>query len=176
MFVVLFSMPVLAISQQELYDITFHDINNKPIALNTFSGKKIVISVIDAARPDELYLKMLDTLYRNNNTTVQVIAVPVSNFGNAISNDSLTVLFKKLNLSYIISKTAEGRKENNHQHPILYWVTHVSSNKRFDNDIEEPGQLFVISESGVLYAVMKRKISPTGATMNKVISQQIRKS
>jgi glutathione peroxidase-family protein len=172
-FILLLSMPVCVFSQQDLYTITFKDINNNQVSINTFSGKKIVISVIDAANPNERYLKMLDTLYRNNNTTVQVIAVPACNFANAISNDSLVAIYNRLHLGYIISKPAKGKKaDGDQQHSLLQWLTHSDSNRHFENDVEEPGQLYVVSESGSLYAVMKSKILPTSAAMNKIISRQ----
>jgi glutathione peroxidase-family protein len=174
-FIALFLLPVWLFGQQGLYDISFLDIKDNSIAVSAFSGKKIVIAVIDAANPDEPYLRMLDTLCRNNNATLQVIAVPVTNFGNAISNDSLAAIGKRQNLGYIISKAAKGKKEDAAQQSLLNWVSHISLNKHFDNDIEEPGQLFVISEEGILYAQMKRKILPTGPTMKKIISQRIGK-
>lgn len=173
-FILLLSIPVCMFSQQDLYNITFQDIKNNQVSVNSFSGKKIVISVIDASNPNERYLKMLDTLYRNNTTNVQVIAVPAFNFANAISNDSLAAIYNRLHLGYIISKPAKGKKaDGDQQHRLLQWLTHSDSNRHFDNDVEEAGQLYVITENGVLYAAMKSKISPTSATMNKIISRQV---
>jgi len=173
-YILLLSSPLLAFSQQALYNIAFRDIQNNEVSLNSFSGKKVVIAVINGAAPEELFLKKLDTLYRNNSAVLQVIAVPVSDFGTPVSNESLLAIYNRLNLGFIMTRAGKGKKTNgDHQLSLLQWLTHSDANKRFDNDVEEPGQLFVISETGLLYAVMKSKVSPTGATMNKVISQKV---
>ena len=176
-FSMLLSLPAAwAVSQQQsVYNISFKDIQGNQVTLQSFSGKKMLIAVLDAAHPDEMFLKKLDTLYRNNSSTLQVIAVPVSDFGRAISHKKLTALYNRLQLGFILSQTAKGKKANGaQQHPALYWLTHSISNTHFDNDVEEPGQLFVISETGDLFAVMNSKASPTSAAMARVISRQIK--
>lgn len=172
----LFILPLLAISQQDdsIYGISFQDIHNSQVAMTQFSGKKIVVSVINAASPDELQLKMLDTLQKKHSTKVKVIAIPISNFGQAVSNDSLIAISTRLNLGYVIAKTDKGKKaDGGQQHKLLKWLTHITENTRFDRDVEEAGQMFVISEAGVLFAVMKSKISPTGTSMDRLINQQV---
>jgi glutathione peroxidase-family protein len=169
----LFLFPLAGISQQGLYTIQFQNINNQPVSLSQFTGKKIVVSVINAAAPDELHLKQLDTLQKNNMTNVKIIAVPITNFGTPVSNDSLRAIRNRLNLSYILSKPGKGKKSDlAQQHRLLQWLTHLSANARFDKDVDEAGQMFVVSEGGVLFAVMKNKVRPTGTAMNRLITHQ----
>ncbi|THU30763.1 hypothetical protein FAM09_29630 [Niastella caeni] len=175
-FSVLLSMQVMGAFCQDFYSLSFKDSQNNSVSLQSFSGKKIVIAVFDAAHPNEEFLKKLDTLYRNNSSTLQVIAVPLLDFGKAISNDRLTALYNRLQLVFIISQPGNGKKvSGGEQQSILQWVTNKSANKHFDNDVEEPGQLFVIDETGNLFAVMKSKVSPTSAAMTRVISTKFKK-
>lgn len=165
--------PAMAMSQQGLYTIQFQNTNSQTVSMAQFAGKKLVVSIINAAAPDELYMKQLDSLQRTYSNKVSVIAIPVTNFGSALSNDSLVAISTRLNLSYIISIPAKGKRSDNaQQHPLLSWLTNLSQNARFDRDVEEPGQMFVISKQGILFAVIKNRISPTESTINRLIMEK----
>ena len=168
-------IPVWGFSQQSLYDINLNDIHDNQISLNSFAGKKIVVLVVDATNPDEQQLKMLDTLCRDNINVMHAIAIPVSNFGKGKNNERLAAIFNKLNIAYTVSGISKAKKSDGEgQNKLLRWLTHAELNKHFDKDIEEPGQIFVISETGILYATMKKKILPTGSTMKKILGQHIK--
>lgn len=165
---------IWALSQQDFYSLSFKDLGNNQVSMRSYSGKKVVIAVFDAAKPNEEFLKKLDTLYRNNSSTLQVIAVPVKDFDNVAGNEQLTNLYNHLQLGFVISMAGNGKKTSGSgQHGILHWVTNKSANKHFDIDVEEPGQLFVIDETGNLFAVIKSKVSPTSVSMAKVISKKM---
>jgi glutathione peroxidase-family protein len=45
------------------------------------------------------------------------------------------------------------------QHPLFKWLTHLNKNTHFDRDVEETGQLFIISKKGTLYGILGRQVS-----------------
>lgn len=151
--VIFYSGHVLA--QSSFYKMSIESINGKTIQLSDFKGKKIVIASVS---PDRLkngglmYLDSLQLAYPN----VAIIVVPANDFGG--QNDASIISdIRNTSSSLHVMMTAEcGVKKDNgsKQNSLLKWLTNASSNVHFNDDVETDDQLFVISESGILYAVL----------------------
>jgi glutathione peroxidase len=166
--------PFLSLAQAKAYGVRFKDMNGQEVNMQTFRGRKIIAVIVDAANPDWQQLKALDTVYRSNKPGLQVIAIPVTDFGGtAATNEQLKKKRQELNIEYPMTRIAKARKNANaNQHALLKWLTHRDENKYIDNDIDEAGQMYVIGEQGTLYALVKKKMWPTGNWMKKVLSVQ----
>lgn len=170
-FAIIICWPFLLFSQNDVYSISFKDINNKKVTLGALNGKKTIVVIVDAYNPDQKQLRSLDTLC-NVNSNVKVVVVPVTDFSPGASTAALSAAFNQLHNPFIVSGPGKGKKGGGeNQHPLLKWLTHKQHNQHMDIDIEEAGQMYVINEKGVVYAMMKRKIQPTGATMKKILNQ-----
>jgi glutathione peroxidase-family protein len=170
-FAIIICWPFLLFSQGDMYNITFKDINNKMVTLGALNGKKTIVVVVDAYNPDQQQLRSLDTLCTGN-SNVRVVVVPVTDFSTGASTAALNGMLDQLHNHFIVAGIAKGRKvSGENQHPLLKWLTHKQNNQHLDMDIEEAGQMYVINEKGTVYAMMKRKIWPTGATMKKILNQ-----
>jgi glutathione peroxidase-family protein len=172
---IIFSMiicwPFLLFSQSDVYTISFKDLNNKDVTLGSLRGKRMIVVVTDAYNPDQKQLRSLDTMC-NENSNVKVVVVPVTDFSTGISTTALSEVLNQLHNQFVISGISTGRKNGGEkQHPLLKWLTHKQDNQHMDIDIEETGQMYVINEKGIVYAMIKRKISPTGETMKKILIQ-----
>jgi len=67
-----------------------------------------------------------------------------------------------------------GRKINGtSQHPLLKWVTNKPENGHFEHDVDESGDLFVISETGRLFAVLKQGSLPAANVMHDILNMQV---
>jgi len=170
-FAMIICWPFLLFSQSDVYNITFKDINNKMVTLGALNGKKTIVVVVDAYNPDQKQLQSLDTLC-NGNSNVKVVVVPVTDFSTGGSTAALNGVLNQLHNHFIVAGITRGRKvSGENQNPLLKWLTHKENNQHMDIDIEETGQMYVINEKGSVYAMMKRKIQPTGASMKKILNQ-----
>ena len=170
-FSIIICWPFVLFSQNDLYSISFKDLNNKNVSLSSLNGKKMIVVIADALNPDQKQLRSLDTLC-SNNSNVKVVVVPVSDFSTGESTAALSEVLGQLRSQFIIAKVSKGKKgSGEEQQPLLKWLTHKQDNQHMDTDIEESGQMYVINEKGTLYAMMKRKIVPTGEKMKKILNQ-----
>lgn len=161
--------------ESSLYDMQFKSLDTGTIDMSSYKSKKLIIVEFHAGKPNYAQLLSLDTLYRQHKNNLSVIAVPVADFGQAMPEKDLIKLVRdSLKLSYPVTAVSNAQKKQGYgQHSLLQWLTSKAKNRHFDADVEEEGQLYVISETGILYAVLKQKISPTGSMMQEVLGRQV---
>jgi len=147
-----------------IYDITLQTIGGPQVNLGTYAGKKIIVLEFDPVNYDASQLLTLDTIQRTN-AQVQVIAVPAKDFGPANLTAIQTVI-QNLNLSFIVTKAGYVKKSAGaNQQNLFNWLTHVNENTHFDNDADDPGQIFIVNGEGVLYAMLDK------GTPNSVVKE-----
>ena len=147
-----------------IYDITIQTLNGASVNLGSFAGKKIIVIEFDAANYDGAQLLTLDSLQKTN-PTVQVIGVPAKDFSTS-TTQNIQSLVTSLNLSFIITQPGLVKKSaGNNQEPIFKWLTHAGENTHFDNDADQPGQIYLVSEKGVLYAMLQK------GTVNAIVKE-----
>ena len=162
-----------ASSGKDLYALVIENMDGTNTRMAEFHGKKILAFEFDASNPDKGLLLRMDSLFLLMKEQVNVIAVPATDFGDPLSLDSLNELMSdSLQLSFPISLPSAVKKNaGDQQHPLFKWLTHVSENNHFDSDIEEDGQMFVISEKGILFSTMNKQ-TPS-LLIQEIISKQI---
>jgi glutathione peroxidase len=162
-------------AQSNLYTLSFEDLDGTQINMSDYRGKKIIIVEYDAANPDRKQLLSLDSLYKNNISSLVVIAIPVSDFGSNPANAAIKKLWRDtLKLSYTVTKISKAKKATGAaQHKLLRWVTGKDMNNHFDTDIDNDGELFVISEQGRLFANLKNKPDMMGWVMKNILNQHV---
>lgn len=157
-----------------VYRLHFKGIDSTVINMSDFAGKQILVVEFETSAPDRKYLLSLDSLYKSRSNSLQVIGVPVNNSDTATQKSDLVNLFRdSLEISFIITDISKAKKSsNNNQHALLKWLTNVSSNRHFDNDIEDNGRMFVISRRGILYASLGRLTILNGRTMQQILENE----
>lgn len=156
-------------AQSSVYSISIQGLNGKTISLSDYKGKKIIIAAVSADNLQKGQLRFLDSIQANN-PSVAVITVPASDYKGA--NDSLTIDgVKKSNTLKMQVAAADGVKKANgaRQNRLMQWLTSVSLNTHFDLDVTTDNQLYVISESGILYAVLEKGAPP--GLINQLLKQ-----
>jgi len=162
-------IPAQLIAQSSLYDITIKELQGKNINMADYKGKKIIVAAVSADNLQNGQLAYLDSI-QVNNPSVIVIAVPAADYRGA--NDSLVVdgIKKKQLLHIIITAAEEVKKDKGHkQNRLINWLTALAANTHFDLDVTTDNQLYFISESGALYAVLE-KGTPAGL-INQLLQQ-----
>jgi glutathione peroxidase-family protein len=176
-FLLIFTFSVVICFSQDstkVYKLEFKSLNNQNIKMSDLQGKQIVIVEFDALNPDRQQLLSLDSLSKQNDTAIGVIAIPVQHSGDEVNKNNLKKLLQDtLRLSFIISDIGFAKKSSqSKQHPILKWATHVGLNKHFNNDVSEDGEIFVFSRTGILYARLGRLTGIGGGVMQRVLKDQ----
>lgn len=166
--VIFYSGHILA--QSSFYNMSIEGINGKTIQLSDFKGKKIVIASVSADRLKNGRLSYLDSLQLAY-PLVTILVVPAGDFGG--QGDSLIINNIKKNIAslhvMIAAESAVKKDKGIRQSPLLKWLTNASSNVHFNDDIEADDQLFVISESGIVYAVIVNEFS--GNVIKNILTQ-----
>lgn len=175
---ILFFAVISNAQNNTVYQLSFDALNNSQgkIAASSFQGKKVLITVFDAGNPDRNLLLSLDTLCRQNKNSLVVIAIPAADYTAAVKN---AISLKKLvtdtlMLSYPVASISKSKKKAGAaQHSLLAWLTNKNQNNHFDADIDKPGEMFVLSEKGKLFARIKEPIPVNGKIMRKLLAQQV---
>jgi glutathione peroxidase len=157
-----------------VHSIHFKGIDGSDIDMSTYKGKQVLLLVFTASNPNRTQLISLDSLYKSRRESLQVIGVPVNNSDTSIKKNSLVKLLRDtLNLSFVISDISKAKKsEGNKQHSLLKWISHVNLNKHFDYDIRDNDEMYMISKTGILYALVARPMSLNGETMRHILENQ----
>ncbi|MEO6230420.1 MAG: hypothetical protein ABJB11_13695 [Ferruginibacter sp.] len=166
----LFFIPGRSFSQTSLFDIQLKSLDGKIVRMKDYKGKKIVISTASAVILQSYQLAFLDSL-QESNPSIVVIAVPAIDFGGI--DDSLKIgALKKSSRPNMVVAAADWVKKSNgiKQNRLLQWLTNSSQNTHFNADITMDAQLYIISESGVLYAVLE-KGTPV-SLINQLLKQE----
>lgn len=153
-----------------VYQLQFAGIDHNAIAMSDYKGKKIIVALCDAAMPNRRQLLSLDSLYRSSQNQVAVVVVPVNDFG-AVADEQKTraLLHDSLRIGFPVAQISKAtRSSGSEQHILMQWLTTKERNGHYDTDVKTPGELFVISEKGILYARLKE---PGGRLLGKILAQ-----
>ncbi|MBX3238283.1 MAG: hypothetical protein KIT80_05820 [Chitinophagaceae bacterium] len=148
------SQPLFA--QHSLYDMYFRSSTDNLIHLSDYKGKKLLIAIANTATVQDKnssagYMGAI----RKNYPDIAVLVIPLRDSADTAAVDlSRENPLKSSNTNYSSLIAFEERA----QHPLLQWLTQAGRNKHFDKGITSDEQFFVISESGVLYAVLEKGV------------------
>lgn len=147
-------------AQQKIYDIELQSVDDKVISLAECKGKKILIAV---ASPEQLEihgLQFLDSMQQIL-PDIKVLVIPANDFGGDRNEEILQSVRSNTSkeiavaaLSYVAKKGKEGK-----QNALMSLLTDVKQNMHFDDDVNADFHLYVISESGVLYASLSKGVN-----------------
>ena len=143
-----------------IYNLSFLDLNGNTLKMADYKAKKILVVLFDASSPDLSQLQSLDSFYKTCQNTLNVIAIPVTDFSIPLPRLKLkSILNDSLKLSYPIAALGKAKKINGeNQQPLLKWITTLNDNTHFDNDINNNGQIFLINEQGNLCGLFEKNI------------------
>ncbi|MBZ5858562.1 hypothetical protein [Flavihumibacter profundi] len=146
-----------AISQTKVYDITIQGTNGNSINISSFKGKKILVASISPSNLKNGQLNFLDSLQLSH-PDVYIIAIPASDFEASNSTSDLVDSIKRVGIyHFIITNGGYVKKDKGiNQYQLMKWLTNDTDNTHFNSDVNTDDQLYFISESGILYAVLEK--------------------
>lgn len=155
------------------YAVQITGLNQEVISVADYKTKKIVVVEFDASAPDRTQLLLLDKLYKKFTGQWMVIGVPVKDFGIPMSALALKKLVRDtLKITFPVAEISTGKKGTG-QNLLLKWLTSKSLNGHFDRDLEIAGEIFFITEKGILYATLIRNKYQKEDALNQVSGLQV---
>lgn len=153
-----------------IYDLQIQTVEGNTINMSEFRGKKILIASISHTNLQSEGLVFLDSLQLANPSVV-IIAIPANDFGGTGNAETLTAIINKTSRKIIVTAPADVKKEKDRtQNSLMKWLTSNLENFHFDAEVNTDNQLYFVSESGVLYAVLEKGV-PT-EIIDKLLKQE----
>ena len=143
-----------------IYDISIHDINNNPLDLSQFKGKKMLIVNVASECGFTPQYAQLQELYENYSDKLEIVGVPCNDFGKQEPGSHQEIKsFCQKNYGVTFTIT-EKVSLYNPIHPLYEWLTTKEKNGVLDSAVEWNFHKFFINEEGKLLGSYKSAISP----------------
>ncbi|HWB27599.1 MAG TPA: hypothetical protein VG738_19115 [Chitinophagaceae bacterium] len=157
-----------------IYDYSITTIESQTHSLGEYQGKKILIMVLPASQTadDSAYLQKMDSVALANSSGMAVIGIPSYEDGY---NDSLLTTLQPfyrslLDTSIIISQGMYTHQSSDSlQNPLFNWLTHVSGNTHFEQEVGGAGEMYFINEQGELYGVFGPEVRMSTKILNRML-------
>jgi len=132
-----------------LYNIEINDINNKPIDLSIFKGKKILFVNVASECGFTPQYEGLQKLYKTYKDQLMIIGVPCNQFGKQESGTSEQIeSFCKLNYGVTFLITEKIKVKGKQQHPLYTWLTKKDLNGKKNSSVKWNFQKYLVDEEG----------------------------
>jgi hypothetical protein len=138
------------------YKLDLNDGSN--LKISDLKGKKILFLPISGPSPDFSYLSYLAQLQATNKNLV-VVAVPAMEKEHGGKDVDLSQAGKSIGNGILISKPFYTNKSSGgSQKDLFQWLTRKELNGHFDVDNGLYDFMFVVSETGNLFAVLPKGV------------------
>lgn len=157
-------------AQRNAFDFSVRDAKGNFVSLSDFKGKRLVVATIAKENLEtKTAFSYWDSIQRAN-PQIKFFIIPVNDFGADSSGEISSSLSRSSPSGLFLSQTVSAKKGSGEkQDPFIRWLTNGSENGHFDMDVSDDQQMFVISEAGVLYAVVGKGTSRK--ILNEILSQ-----
>lgn len=152
---ILFLLWLFAVPGTSIFDLSFPGIDGKEVSMTSFIGKKILITSFNGEAPLKEEFRYMDSL-QNNMLDLQIIVIPCINDRKYSGIVESKAMQKSIKSKIIFAAPSLVKKsDEKYQHPLFQWLTNPDNNKVLVID-GQPGQYFLISGKGNVYAVFDR--------------------
>lgn len=144
----------LATHAQSAYSLSVKDVEGKDFDIRKFQGKKLLIVITRKDEPDLSKIMQLNNIYKSVNKGAEFILVSTTEFDSKASNYFTKERIDSLKLDFQVVGMGKTKKGSIDQSSLFKFLTDKNLNGKFDIDVEVAWQMFALTESGKLYAVM----------------------
>lgn len=138
-------------ASQSIYDIKINNLQNQPINLSKFKGKKLLFVNVASKcgfTPQYKELQLLQDTYKND---LVIIGVPCNQFGKQEPGSSNEIQeFCEINygVSFLITEKIDVK--GSHQHDLYNWLTKKAINGKQNSTVKWNFQKYLVDENGEL--------------------------
>jgi glutathione peroxidase-family protein len=155
--------------QTIIYNQNIQKLDESWLNLQGYAGKKILIAAVSPANLQAGVLAFYDSMQKAN-PAVAVIILPALDFGGTNNSGILDSIKNANSLSVTVTAAKMVTKASgNMQDALMSWLTHREQNSHFNEEVNTDNHIFLISEAGILYAVLDK--STAAAIIDDLLHQ-----
>lgn len=150
-----------------IYDIKINSLQGKPIDLNAFKGKYILLVNVASKCGFTPQYKDLQSLHEDYGDKIVVIGIPCNQFGGQEpGNDEQIITFCEANYGVSFLMTEKVDVKGNNKHSLYAWLTEKAKNGVKDSNVKWNFQKYLVSPKGQL---IDYYFSVTSPKSNKIL-------
>jgi glutathione peroxidase len=154
-----------------VYDYKLQDINDQPLDLAAFKGKKILLVNTASACGLTPQYAQLQELHENYSDKIAVIGLPCNDFGaQEPGTENEIKTFCETNFHVTFPLTQKVKIKGDDISPIYEFLTKKDLNEKEDSDVIWNFQKYLIDENGKLEAVIHPKTEVMSEEFLKYLS------
>ena len=151
-----------------IYDISIHNLQNEPIDLSEYKGKKILFVNVASKCGFTKQYKDLQKLQDSYDKKLVVLGVPCNQFGNQEPGNAETIEnFCSINFGVTFTITEKIKVKGSEQHPLYRWLTQKSHNGIKSSTVKWNFQKYLVDENGTLIDYYFSTTNPTSSKITK---------
>ncbi len=153
-----------------LYDVKINDLNNTPIDLSNYKGKKILFVNVASKCGFTGQYKELQQLHNNQKDKLVIIGVPCNQFGNQEPGTPEEIeSFCELNYGVTFLMTEKLNVKGDKQHDLYKWLTKKDKNGKANSAVKWNFQKYLVDENGRLIDYFYSMTKPTSKKITKFL-------
>ena len=168
-------LPAIGDAMAPVHSFTLNDIDGKPLALNSFTGKVLLLVNTASMCGNTPQYEGLQTLYeRYREQGLEILAFPANNFGKQEpgSNEEIkSFCYTKYALEFPLFSKISVKGED--MHPLYHYLTTQSP---FPGEIEWNFQKFLVNQEGEVIARYRPGLKPLSSQIIQDIEHALGKS
>ena len=155
---------------QSIHDIEIQILEGKPIDLNIYKGKYLLLVNVASKCGFTGQYKDLQKLYDTYKDQLMVVGVPCNQFGGQESGNAEQIQsFCKKNYGVTFLITEKIEVKGSGQHPLYQWLTKKKHNGKIASSVKWNFQKYLISPQGELIDVFYSITKPTSSKITKYL-------
>lgn len=167
--------PVMAAQPLSVYDFTLNDIDGKPVALNQFKGKVLLlVNTASFCGNTPQYADMEAMYERYRARGLEILAFPANNFGKqepGTNEEIKSFCYTKYSLTFpLFSKISV---KGGDKHPLYQYLTEASP---FPGEVEWNFQKYLVDRSGRVVARYHHRTKPLSDDIVRDVERELAKN
>jgi len=166
---------VMAAQTPSVYDFTLNDIDGKPVALNQFKGKVLLlVNTASFCGNTPQYADMEAMYERYRAKGLEILAFPANNFGKqepGTNEEIKSFCYTKYSLTFpLFSKISV---KGGDKHPLYQYLTEASP---FPGEVEWNFQKYLVDRSGRVVARYHHRTKPLSDDVVRDVERELAKN
>jgi len=155
---------------ESIYNISINSIDNQPINLADYKGKKILFVNVASKCGFTPQYEDLEKLYETYKDKLVIIGVPCNQFNEQEPGTAEEIKsFCKVNYGVTFLLTEKVDVKGDHQHPLYKWLTDKDLNGKTSSSVKWNFQKYLVDETGHLVDFWYSMTKPMSSKITKYL-------
>ena len=158
-------------TMKSIYTTKINSIDNEPIDLKQFKGKKILfVNVASKCGYTPQYAD-LQKLHEAHKDQLAIVGIPCNQFGGQEpgSKEEIAAFCEKnYGVSFLMTEKVDTKGDN--QHELYQWLTSKELNGSADSEVKWNFQKYLVNESGELLEMFPSGVAPMDEQITSLLN------